>query len=125
MLIKRVKNGIGAERKKGQGRVAIKMTSANRDKISDFSTIKPEDRREQPPANSISINLTYEGFSRTYRKNKQFQTVLSSRQKMRKPSVVFFEENIKILSGSLTMSPILPSLTLRLPEMMSTTALMF
>ena len=28
-LIKRVKNDIGAERKKGQGRVAIKMTSEN------------------------------------------------------------------------------------------------
>ena len=36
MLIKRVKNGIGAERKKGQGRVAIKMTSANKDKIKRF-----------------------------------------------------------------------------------------
>ena len=41
------------------------------------------------------------------------------------PSVVFFEEKIKIVNVFLTMSPILPSRKLQLPEMMSTKALMF
>ena len=94
MLIKRVKNGIGAERKKGQGRVAIKMTSANKDKIKRFFDHKTG-RSQSAAARKFDITQPYVcNLSRTYQLlvaiNKQFQTVLSSRRKMRKPSVESF-----------------------------------
>ena len=57
-LIKRVKNGIGAERKKGQGRVAIKMTSANRDKIKRFFDHKTG-RSQRAAARKFNINQSY------------------------------------------------------------------
>ena len=91
MLIKRVKNGIGAERKKGQGRVAIKMTSANKDKIKRFFDHKTG-RSQSAAARKFDITQPYvckllKDLSITCRKK---QTVLSSRRKMRKPSVESF-----------------------------------